>query len=69
MKDRFTDASTELAGKSAFVCTSCEERYGHATIMPLEENMDIQARTATGYGLETRSTECILFCDPMPFGD
>jgi len=61
MKDRFTKASSELTDKNPYICGSCETRYGHPTVEHLGE--------MPGQEIETKSAECILFCDPMPFGD
>ncbi|BCA78428.1 hypothetical protein [Desulfuromonas sp. AOP6] len=29
MKDRFTDAFSELETKNPFTCETCDEKYGH----------------------------------------
>ena len=62
MKDRFTTATAELTEKNPYICTSCETTYGHTTV----EHLGHEAGVAD---LGTRSAECILFCEPMPFGD
>lgn len=63
MKDRFTQASTELTDKNPYVCTTCETKFGHPTI---EHVGDV---TEHGRDLGGTGAECILDCDPMPFGD
>lgn len=65
MKDRFTQASTELTDNNPYICTTCETRFGHPTIGHVDDNMD----NRRGYEISTRGSECILNCDPMPFGD
>lgn len=65
MKDRFTQAYAELTDNNPYVCTTCETRYGHPTIGPLGDNADKRH----GYETSSRAAECILNCDPMPFGD
>ncbi len=61
MKDRFSKATSELTDKNPYICDSCEAKYGHPTVEHLGELPRPE--------IETKSTECILFCDPMPFGD
>ncbi|MDW7645069.1 MAG: hypothetical protein SCI25_08500 [Desulfuromonadales bacterium] len=43
MKDRFTDAFSELETKNPFTCETCDERYGHphkeGKTMPNEKDM------------------------------
>ncbi|MCP3176382.1 MAG: hypothetical protein AB7F21_06865 [Desulfuromonadales bacterium] len=43
MKDRFTDAFSELETKNPFTCETCDERYGHphkeGKTMPSEKDM------------------------------
>ncbi|TLM65580.1 MAG: hypothetical protein FDZ69_09455 [Deltaproteobacteria bacterium] len=63
MKDRFTEASLELAGNSAFGCKECETLYGHPTFMHLETMGGRQ------FDVSTKGPDCILNCDPLPFGD
>lgn len=65
MKDRFSEAYAELTEKNPFVCTTCETEFGHPTIEHIEEKVEIRH----GYEMGTGRPECILFCDPMPFGD
>ncbi|GEM_PF-5432722 len=65
MKDRFSEASWELEGKSAFVCTSCETIYGHPTIV----HLDTTSGEGRDFDLGGKGTDCILNCDPAPFGD
>ena len=65
MLDRFTSASAELAEKNPYICTSCEAAYGHPTIEHLGHETDL----GSDRGFGTRSAECILNCEPMPFGD
>lgn len=62
MKDRFTQAYSELTDNNPYVCTTCVPKFGHPTIEHLED-------TGHGHELGTRGAECILNCDPMPFGD
>lgn len=57
MNDRFTQASSELTDNNPYICTSCEGLFGHPTIEPRAEE-----HAATG-------PECLINCDPMPFGD
>jgi len=65
MKDRFTDASLELAEQSAYACHSCETTYGHPTFMHLDRMPNLPAADDTGW----RDASCIFNCEPMPFGD
>jgi hypothetical protein len=65
MKDRFSEAFAELTDKNPYVCTTCTTEFGHPTIEHIEGRVDL----AGGYEMGTRTGECILFCDPMPFGD
>ena len=65
MRDRFTDASLELAGNSAYACHGCETTYGHPTFMPLERMSNHPVADDTGW----RDATCIFNCEPMPFGD
>ena len=65
MKDRFTNATTELSEKNSYLCTGCEVTYGHPTF----GHLDLEAAHERGHELATRGAECILNCDPMPFGD
>ena len=37
MRDRFTEASTELLEKNPFICDTCTTTYGHATITHVDE--------------------------------
>lgn len=65
MKDRFSEAYAELTDNNPYVCTTCETKFGHPTIEHIEERTDI----SVGYEMGTKTPECILFCDPVPFGD
>lgn len=65
MKDRFSEAYAELTDKNPYVCTTCTTEFGHPTIGHMEGKADL----TSGAEMETRSHECLLFCDPMPFGD
>ena len=65
MKDRFTEASAELSEKNPYIYASSMTTYGHQTIGHLES----EHPTWQGYTSNTRGAECILNCDPMPFGD
>ena len=62
MKDRFTDASTELTEHNAYVCDSCTETFGHATIEHLTDD-------ALWHGEAKDVSTCLINCDPLPFGD
>lgn len=61
MKDRFTEASTELEGKNPYVCETCTTEYGHPTVGHFTGDLDVNQRT---WGPED-----ILNPDPIPFGD
>ena len=61
MKDRFTEASAELADKNPYICVGCEKTFGHATIEHIGGEPDADRRR--------EATDCVIFCDPMPFGD
>ena len=65
MLDRFTSASAELVENNPYICTTCEVAYGHPTIAHLDDTSD----AGSDRDLGTRSVECILNCEPMPFGD
>ncbi|NJC89190.1 MAG: hypothetical protein FIB02_11780 [Desulfuromonas sp.] len=65
MKDRFTQAYSELTDNNPYVCTTCETKYGHPTI----EHLGGETAIRGDFEMGTKDTECILFCDPMPFGD
>jgi len=62
MKDRFTEASTELTERNPYVCESCTATYGHTTIAG-------RADDTPGHGASGDVSTCLLNCDPMPFGD
>jgi hypothetical protein len=62
MKDRFTDASTELTEQNAYVCDSCTETFGHETIQHLADDT-----RWPGEAMDVST--CLINCDPMPFGD
>ena len=64
MKDRFTDATSELVDNNPYVCSSCVATYGHPTLGHIDD-----MPKPMEHRLETRDAECILNCDPMPFGD
>lgn len=59
MKDRFSEAIMELNNKNPYICDTCEVTYGHPTIEHGHERHE----------LSTKSVDCILNCDPVPFGD
>jgi len=65
MRDRFSNATTELTEKNPYICDSCETTFGH----PVVEHHGEAASLESGHDLGTRSAECIYNCDPMPFGD
>jgi hypothetical protein len=62
MKDRFTDASTELTEHNPYVYDSCTDTFGHATITHLTDD-------TLGHGESRDVSTCLINCDPMPFGD
>jgi hypothetical protein len=62
MRDRFTDASAELAEHNPYVCDSCTATYGHATIEHLADD-------TLWHGESGDVSTCLINCDPMPFGD
>lgn len=61
MKDRFTEASTELVEKNPYVCETCTDEYGHKTVGHFTGELDANVRS---WGAED-----ILNADPIPFGD
>lgn len=61
MKDRFSDATAELSTKNPYLCDSCTTTFGHPTIERFDD--------MTHREMSTRGADCILNCDPMPFGD
>ena len=62
MKDRFTEASLDLPGRNPFIYANSMATYGHQVI----EHSRVKHEPDL---CDTRSAECILNCDPMPFGD
>lgn len=65
MKDRFSEAFAELTDRNPYICTTCTTEFGHPTIERFDEGSDLRG----DYEMATRGTDCILNCDPMPFGD
>lgn len=61
MKDRFTEAYSELEEKNSFVCDTCATTYGHPTIEHFAGNVEASKQTL--------EPEDILNPDPIPFGD
>jgi len=62
MRDRFTDASTELTERNPYVCNSCTDTFGHETIEHLADDV-------LWHGESRDVSACLINCDPMPFGD
>jgi hypothetical protein len=65
MKDRFSEAERELTEKNPYICESCEVAFGHPTVVAIGD----EPGTTRGYAVNAQGADCILNCDPMPFGD
>ena len=64
MKDRFSQACEELTDRNAYICDSCTTTFGHATVEALDDHL-----LRGDHWPPTSGPECLLNCDPMPFGD
>lgn len=63
MTDRFSEATAELTENNPYIYASSLKTFGHQTIAHLGGEHDYRD------AVNARSAECILNCDPVPFGD
>lgn len=64
MKDRFTQASAELTDNNPYISTSSAAKFGHPTIGHIDKTGRKERHELVSWG-----ADCILNCDPVPFGD
>ena len=65
MIDRFSQACAELTDRNPYICDSCTTTFGHPTV----ETLDDRHLRGGDHWPPTSGPECLLNCDPMPFGD